>query len=166
MYPPLSLLLQKVSLPLGWLNPILEKLSAEEKENSQSTKSFAQNIEKEILEIDNKVSRLLDMQLENTISLSEYKEKKEKLLNQKADLKQKLSDFGRKGNYWLEPMRNFILSAHQANFLFNSENLEEKLSFLQKIGSNWTLQNKNASWEPHKEWALALSKSKFSDWSG
>lgn len=84
-------------------------------------------MEKEILEIDNKVSRLLDMQLENTILTSEYKEKKEKILNQKADLKQKLLNFERKRNYWLEPMRNFILSAHQANFLINSENLEERL---------------------------------------
>ena len=152
-------------MPTDWLKPILAKLDEEEKEASQSSKSFAQNVEKEISEIENKVSRLLDMQLENTISLAEYKEKKEKLLNQKTALKQKLVDFGREGNYWLEPMRNFILSAHQANFLFDSENLEEKRSFLQKIGSNWTLQNKNASWEPHKEWALALSKSQFSVWS-
>jgi len=138
---------QKVALPTDWLNPILEKLKIEEKEANQSSKSFAQNAEKEIAEIENKVSRLLDMQLESTISLSEYKEKKEKLLNQKTALKQKLTDFGRKGNYWLEPMRNFILSAHQANFLFNSENLEEKRSFLQKIGSNWTLRNKIVSFQ-------------------
>jgi hypothetical protein len=63
-------------------------------------------------------------------------------------------------------MRNFILSAQQANLLINSENLEEKRSFLQKIGSDWTLQNKNASWEPQKEWALALSKMRFSSGAG
>ena len=165
LYLQINNIFQKVALPTDWLKPILAKLDEEEKEASQSSKSFAQNVEKEISEIENKVSRLLDMQLENTISLAEYKEKKEKLLNQKTALKQKLVDFGREGNYWLEPMRNFILSAHQANFLFDSENLEEKRSFLQKIGSNWTLQNKNASWEPHKEWALTLSKSQFSVWS-
>ncbi|HLD27395.1 MAG TPA: hypothetical protein VJB39_00910 [Patescibacteria group bacterium] len=108
----------------------------------------------------------MDMQLENTISLSEYKEKKEKLLNQKTALKQKLADFGRKGNYWLEPMRNFILSAHQANSLIDSENLEEKRSFLQKIGSNWTLRNKIVSFQALNEWKIALSKSQFSVWSG
>jgi len=157
---------QKVALPKKWLKPILAKLDEEEKEISQNSRSFAQNVEKEILEIENKLARILDMQLENIISLSEYKEKKEKLLNQKTDLKQKLLDFGRRGNYWLEPMRNFILSAHQANLLIDSLNLEEKRSFLQKIGSNWTLQNKNASWEPQKEWALTLSKSQFSVLSG
>ncbi len=157
---------QKVALPTDWLNPILAKLDAEEKEASQSSKSFAQNVGKEIAEIENKVSRLLDMQLENTISLSEYKEKKEKLLNQKTALKQKLADFGRKGNYWLEPMRNFILSAYQANFLFDSENLEEKRSFLQKIGSNWTLRNKIVIFQAINEWKIALSKMRFSEMSG
>ena len=157
---------QKVSLPPEWLKPILTKLDAEEKEASQNSKSFAQNVEKEIMEIENKVSRLLDMQLENTISLSEYKEKKEKLLNQKTDLKQKLLNFGRKGNYWLEPMRNFILSAHQANSLANSENLEDKRSFLQKIGSNWTLRNKIVSFQALNEWKIALSKMRFSEMSG
>jgi hypothetical protein len=105
------------------------------------------------------------MQLENTISLEEYKQKKAKLLNQKTALKQKLADFGRKGNCWLEPMRNFILSAHQANFLKKSENLEEKRSFLQKIGSNWTLRNKTLDFQAQKEWEIALNKSQFSVWS-
>jgi len=36
------------------------------------------------------------------------------------------------------------------------------LSFAQM---NWTLQNKNASFQPQKEWALTLSKSQFSVWS-
>ncbi len=157
---------QKVALPPEWLELILKKLNEEEKEISQNSRSFAQNVEKEIAEIENKVSRLIDMQLENTITLDEYKEKKEKLLNQKADLKQKLSDFGRKGNYWLEPMRNFILSAHQANLLIHSENLEEKRSFLQKIGSNWTLQNKIVSFQALNEWKIALSKMRFSEMSG
>ena len=68
---------QKVALPPEWLSPILAKLDEEEKEVSQKSRSFAQNMEKEISEIENKVSRLLDMQLENEITLAEYKEKKE-----------------------------------------------------------------------------------------
>ena len=69
----INAIFQKVALPQEWLDPILAKLSEEEKEASQNSKSFAQNAEKELFEIENKVSRLLDMQLENTISLSETK---------------------------------------------------------------------------------------------
>ena len=166
LFSQLNEIFQKVALPDDWLKPILNKLDQEEKVICQSSKTFAQNLQKEIGEIELKLSKLLDMQLDGSISLEEYKQKKEELINRKTELKQKLADFGRKGNYWLEPMRNFILSAHQANFLINSENLEEKRSFLQKIGSNWQLLDKKVRFEALNEWALALRAPQFPNWSG
>ncbi len=165
LFSQLNDIFQKVALPKDWLNPILNKLNQEEKEISQSSKSFAQNLQKELGEIEIKLSKLLDMQLDGSILLEEYKHKKEELINQKTELKQKLTDFGRKGNYWLEPMRNFILAAHQANLLVNSENLEEKRSFLQKIGSNWQLYNKKVRFEALNEWALLTQRPRFLNWS-
>lgn len=58
---------------------------------------------------------------------------KEKIINFKIDLNEKMNDFGRKGNNWLEPFKEWILSAHQAVRYANTENLEEKRMFLQKI---------------------------------
>lgn len=71
-----------------------------------------------------------------------------------------------KKNYWLEPMCNFILSAQQANSLGISENSKEKRNFLQKIGSNWTLENKTVRFEAQKEWKMALARQQFSEMSG
>ena len=166
LFSQLNSIFQKVALPDDWLKPILNKLNQEEKQISQSSKSFAQNLQKQLGEIEMKLSKLLDMQLNGSISLEEYKLKKEELINQKTKLKQKLLDFGRKGNYWLEPMKNFILAAHQANFLINSENLGEKRSFLQKIGSNWQLCDKKVRFEALNEWALAKRAPRFLNWSG
>lgn len=166
LFEQLDDIFQKVALPDDWLEPILNKLNQEEKQISQSSKSFAQNLQKDLGEIEIKLSRLLDMQLDGSISLEEYKRKKEELINQKTELKQKILDFWRKGNYWLEPMRNFILAAHQANFLRNSENLEEKRSFLQKIGSNWQLEDKKVRFEELNEWELLVQRPRFPNWSG
>ena len=166
LFSQLNSIFQKVALPDDWLKPILNKLNQEEKQISQSSKSFAQNLQKQLGEIEMKLSKLLDMQLNGSISLEEYKLKKEELINQKTKLKQKLLDFGRKGNYWLEPMKNFILAAHQANFLINSENLGEKRSFLQKIGSNWQLCDKKVRFEALNEWALLVQRPRFPNWSG
>ncbi|MFH1967132.1 MAG: recombinase family protein [Patescibacteria group bacterium] len=166
LFSQLNDIFQKVALPDDWLKPILNKLDQEEKQISHSSRSFAQNLQKELGEIEMKLSKLLDMQLEGSISFEEYKQKKEELINRKTELKQKLTDFGRKGNYWLEPMRNFILAAHQANFLRNSENLEEKRSFLQKIGSNWQLCDKKVRFEALNEWALLTQRPRFPNWSG
>ena len=165
LFSQLNDIFQKIALPNDWLEPIQKKLDEEEKQISQSSKSFAQNLQKELVEIEMKLSKLLDMKLDGLISLEEYKLKKEQLINRKIELKQKLIDFGRKGNYWLEPMRNFILAAHQANFLGNSENFEEKRSFLQKIGSNWQVCDKKVRFEVLNEWALHQQRPLFLNWS-
>jgi hypothetical protein len=74
--------------------------------------------------------------LDNTITSEEYIAKKQKLLNQKIDFSEKLKDFERKGNRWLELSKQFILDSNQAINIASEENLEAKKDFLKKIGSN------------------------------
>ncbi len=54
----------------------------------------------------------------------------------KKIIEEKLSDFERKGNHWLELMRNWILEANQAENLIKQENLSGMKDFLVDIGSN------------------------------
>jgi DNA primase large subunit len=49
-----------------------------------------------------KISRLIDVYLEGTISLEEYQLKKEKLINDKKELQEKIRDFVDEGNNWFE----------------------------------------------------------------
>ena len=55
---------------------------------------------------------------------------------EKKSLEEKLSDFERKGNHWLELMRNWIIEANQAGNLIKQENLSGMKDFLVDIGSN------------------------------
>ena len=55
---------------------------------------------------------------------------------EKKTKEEKLSDFERKGNHWLELTRNWILEANQAKNLILSENFLEIKNFLKTIGSN------------------------------
>ena len=54
----------------------------------------------------------------------------------KKTSEEKLSDFERKGNHWLELMRNWIIEANQAENLSKQENLSGMKDFLVDIGSN------------------------------
>ena len=47
-----------------------------------------------------------------------------------------MSDFERKGNHWLELMRNWIIEANQAENLSKQENPSRMRDFLADIGSN------------------------------
>ena len=68
--------------------------------------------------------------------LGEYLERKNALTAEKRTLEEKLSDLERKGNHWLELMRNWILEANQAGNLIKQENLSGMKDFLADIGSN------------------------------
>jgi len=67
---------------------------------------------------------------------------------------EKQKDFERKGNRWLEPCRNFILSSNQAKIVALQGNFSEKKDFLKKIGSNLILQNKKVFVEYENPWKL------------
>ena len=127
---------QKVSLPDNWREKYLEKVNLWEKENSQSSNLFVQNLKTELSAVKTKIDRLMDGYLEGSFELSEFQEKKNKLMAEKKGIEEKLSDFERKGNHWLELTRNWILEANQAKNLILSENFLEMKNFLKTIGSN------------------------------
>ena len=129
-------LCQKVSLPDEWRDEFLAKLGEWEKESHLSSDLFAQNLRISISDLKAKLDRLMDGYLDGGFELSEFQQKKNALMSEKKTLEEKLSDFERKGNHWLELVRNWILLANQAQNLASGEKFEEMKTFLKTIGSN------------------------------
>ncbi len=99
-----------------------------------------------------KINRLTDVYLEGSFELAEFQEKKNKLMAEKKTKEEKLSDFERKGNHWLELTRNWILEANQAKNLILEENFSEMKNFLKTIGSNRRLAEGALSVSFKKPW--------------
>ena len=114
---------------------MIAELDKEKEESVQAEMTFAQNLKSQIAEHEKTLDKLLDLQLSGTISTEEYAAKKQKILNQKIEISEKLKDFERKGNRWLELCKNFILTANQAQIAALRGNFSEKRNFLKKIGS-------------------------------
>ncbi len=72
-----------------------------------------------------RLSRLLDAHLDGALDLVEYRESKNRMLERKASLEGKLALFERKGNHWLEPTHDWIISANKALNLASGENFLE-----------------------------------------
>ena len=85
--------IQKVSLPDDWADKMINELENEKNKNAQSFRFFAQKTETEIKAIDEKMEKLMNAYLENVLDLAEYREVKNKLVNQKQLLKDKLTAF-------------------------------------------------------------------------
>jgi DNA-binding transcriptional ArsR family regulator len=127
---------QKVSLPDVWKDRYLAKLETESAESRHSAHQFVQNLKNDISAVSNRLERLTDAYLAEALELSEYTDRKNKLMSEKRTLEEQLRDFERKGTQWLELMRNWILEANQATKLSQGDNFDEMRKFLQGIGSN------------------------------
>ena len=149
--------LQKVSLPSLWADNMLAKIESEREHDAQNGVAFAQNLKQEIEDLDKRLDKLLDTHLDGLIPKVEYAEKKQKILNHKIDVSEKLKDFEQKGNHRREPMRLFILDSKQAIIIASEENLEDKKNFLKKIGSNHLLDARTLLISAKKSWEILLS---------
>jgi len=144
--------IQKVSLLDKWKNNFLAKVEKWQKQENQSSILFAQNLKKELEIVKTKMNRLLDAHLAGALELSEFQEKKNALIEQKADLQQKLRDFERKGNHWLELTRDWIIEANQVKNLASSENFSEMKNFLKKAGLNRQIKDRKLFIDFKKPW--------------
>ncbi len=150
----ISDILQKVSLPEDWAEPMLTQLETDEASTAQSDALFAQNLKNEVKACEEKLDTLLDAHLDKTITGEEYTAKKNKILARKIDIEQKLKDFERKGNRWLERTKNLILAAHQANSVALGDNFSEKKNYLEKVGSNPQLAERAVSVSFRNDWQI------------
>ncbi|MDD2732202.1 MAG: hypothetical protein PHI53_03350 [Candidatus Pacebacteria bacterium] len=128
-------------MPDDWARNIIVELEKEKSLKIQSSETFAKNLKEKISVIDRKLERLMNAYLENAVSLPEYQQNKNNLVQQKQILKDRLADFEQKRDNWFEPAIRFVNEAKYAGILAKSKNLEEKRDFLKKLGSNFQILN-------------------------
>ena len=134
--------LSKVALYQNWTEKMRVQVDIWEKEQHQSLQSFAQNLEVRIKETDEKLDKLVNAFLDGTIEKETYLIKKDELVKLKTELLERKRDFGRKGNNWNEPLRNWLFLACSAEKLASSEDFYEIKSLVEKIGTNRRLLNR------------------------
>ncbi|MBU1256318.1 hypothetical protein KKA49_01395 [Patescibacteria group bacterium] len=95
--------------------PYFEKwiVKAEEKDKLESEKGIKQ-LDSQVQETEVKLNRLLDGYLDQVIEPEIYKQKKNELFDEKLKLEEKKSRISKNGTVWLEPMREFLNCALQA----------------------------------------------------
>jgi DNA invertase Pin-like site-specific DNA recombinase len=146
--------IQKVSLSDDCADWMLREIEKERKTKAQSSSFFAQKIKQEISKIDEKLEKLMNAYLESVLNIKEYQKAKNKLINQKQVLKDKLNAFEQKSDNRFELAARFIKASKQAKIIASEENPEGIRDFLKKIGSNFQLQNQNISFCPRGAWQI------------
>ena len=149
--------IKKVSLPLDWLSWMIEENKKDQSSEIQSSTLFVDSTKADISLLDSKIEKLMNAYLENALSLDEYRDMKNKLVNEKQLLKEKLSAFDQKANNRFELTEKFLKYNIE---LANEEINEEKLHLFKKVGSNFQIKDRTVLFEPRGAWRT-LAESGF-----
>ena len=157
-------IVEKVSLPDSWADNMLKELDKEKTQVRAEGRASVRGLSEEKDEIERKMEKLLDMKLESIIETDQYVQKKNKLLQKKASLDQKIRDSEQNGNDWLEPMRDFIIQSSKAKTLLSQDDPEQFCAFLRNIGSNVLLKDQSLRPQAAAGWRVLLRSARFRNW--
>ena len=148
----------KVSLSSQDTEKVLRELSKNEQKAREDSKVFVENLKSELVEVETRLDKLLSAYLDEVITSEEYAAQKQKMLDQRVELKEKIRDIEDKGVSWLEPAREFVKSLNTADKLLESEDKSEMTTFLKQIGSNHILIDKSFSFSPKKPFQILAER--------
>ena len=149
--------IKKVSLPLDWTKWMIAENAKDRQSEVQSSTLFADSIKADISLLETKIEKLMSAYLESALSLEEYREAKNKLVNQNQLLKEKLSAFLQKANNRFELTEKFLKYNIE---LANDRTNEENTHLLKKVGSNFQIKDRTVLFEPRGAWRI-LAESGF-----
>lgn len=121
-----------------------------------SNRTGVQNLKKEEDIVNEKLNKLLDAHLDNLISIDEYRQKKNELMEEKLVITQRISDFERKGNNWFGLAKEFLLELNSNKIKALKRKYGELSEFVKKMGSNFSLTNKYIDFKLQNKYGLAL----------
>ena len=150
--------LKKVSLPSQDTEKVLRELDKDEQKAREDSKVFVENLKSELIAVEIKLDKLLSAYLDEVITSGEYTAQKQKMLDQRVELKEKIHEIEDKGVSWLEPARAWIKSLNQAEKLLQSGNKSEMTTFLKQIGSNHILIDKSFSFSPKNPFQILCER--------
>jgi DNA invertase Pin-like site-specific DNA recombinase len=160
----ISKVIQKVSLCDDWTKKILEQLEKDRNAVVQSSRPQQQNLDAKIKALDDKISKLIDVYLEGSLTLEEYQAKKETFVNEKKKLQESARDFAAGGDNWFEQTREFVTSLNRAHCAIAEGNLESQKEFLEKIGSNFILKERCLVFSSAAPYRGFLSDAPYLNW--
>ena len=146
--------LQKVSLPSQGTEKVLRELDKDEQKARDDSRALVVNLKSELADTETKLDKLLSAYLDEVIAPEEYTAQKQKMLDQRVELKEKIREIEDKGVSWLEPARAWVKSLNQADNLLKSGDKLEMTTFLKQIGSNHILIDKSFSFSPKKPFQI------------
>ena len=148
-------LLKGFTLPAGWADELLKRIDAEERQDSKTSRDLATARRMELAGLDGKLQKLLEGYLDSIVDRDSYLAGKEKLLEEKKVLKERIAKTATHRKPWIEPYRKWVKTAKKGAEIVVSGSPQEKKAYaLEVFGSNMSLSERKAGGYALKPWLL------------
>jgi site-specific DNA recombinase len=141
-----------VTLPAAWKERYLARIETWEDEASQARQRKIEECRSKLVALKGKLDRLNTAFADGGLDLQEFKEMKNPLVPQKVELEQQLVALQKITDNRLEPLKNWVFEANQAEKWGSANNWSEMKSFLKKVGSNRILRAETLTVSFTKPW--------------
>jgi hypothetical protein len=129
-----------VTLSDEWKEKSLAQIELWQNDEGEAQQRQVAGIKSELAALKSKIDRLNTAFTDGGLELAEFKELKNPLVVQKADLEQKLAKAEKGQASRLELLKSLVLEANQGRKWILDNNWLEMKSFLQSVGSNRLLR--------------------------
>jgi len=139
----------------------LEELAQDE---GKASSLLSQQIRDKLQEFDNKIERLIDLYVAKELTQEEYQRMKAKLVNEKKNLEGRMDEIRTESGGWLEPAKEFVTTCNKAGSVAWQGNPSAKRAFLQILGSNFLLKDRNLLFSIKKPFSFIAGEGLKEDW--
>ena len=141
-----------VVLPEEWKEKFLARIETWEADGSQASQTQIERLKAELTSLKAKIDRVNNGFADGALDVQEFKELKNPLVAKKVEFEQQILALEKSRHNRLEPLKNWVLQANQAQKWPSEENWVEMKSFLQKVGSNRLLRAQTLTVSFKKPW--------------
>jgi site-specific DNA recombinase len=141
-----------VTIPDEWKEKFLAQIELWQNDEAEVRQRHVGRLTAELADLKSKIDRLNTAFTEGGLELTEFKELKNPLIVQKTVLEQELAKVEGGQASPIEPLKNFILEANQAQTWAFENNWLEMKSFLLKVGLNRLVRSQTLTVSFKKPW--------------
>ena len=145
----IALVLKTITIPPQFHTWALNQLKKLHKEEEATRNTILESQNDQLEQCVKKINRLLDMRVQEEITVDEYQSKKEDLTREKKRMEELIQDTQKRVDTWVERVEEFYDFAKTAYDSFKNGDIATKRDILSYLGSNLLLSDKKLVFKPN-----------------
>jgi site-specific DNA recombinase len=149
------------ALPTEWTDWMLGEAHALESAEADEAKGQIESLRNRLMAAGEQLDRLMTAYTHGVLSLSEYRDAKNKLVAERRQVEEHLIAIERNRSSAFEPLKTFLNATKQAGILAETGTNEQKRDFLKNATSNLTISDRHLSVSPREAWELVVNQGRL-----